>query len=99
MNYINLEEIKKQCNIENDFTEDDALLNIIGEAAEQWVEAQCNQALDELTADSNGILPVPVKLAMLLFCSFMYDHRGTDDPPLPPALFALLQLYKKYSIA
>lgn len=99
MNYLTVDEIKKQCNIEPIFTEDDTYLELLGDAAEQWVEAQLNVQLDDLTAEFSGELPTPVKLAMLLFCSFMYDHRGTDDPDLPPALFALLQMYRTYSIA
>ena len=48
MNYLTLELIKKQLNMNDDFTEDDLLLNQIGNAAEQRVAAHLQHDLSDL---------------------------------------------------
>ena len=53
MNYITLEEIKKQCIIDPEFTEDDAYLEALGDAAEEKVNEHVGFTLDEICAMVN----------------------------------------------
>ena len=98
MNYISLQEIKKQCLIDQDFTEDDSYLEALGDAAEEKVNEHVGFTLDEIVAE-NGGLPATLRLAMLLFVSYMYDNRGIEDKEIPRAFASLCQAYVIYPIA
>ena len=51
MNYLTLEELKKQCVIDSDFTDDDEFLEMIGDAAEDMAEQLLDMPLYELEAE------------------------------------------------
>ena len=58
MNYLTLSAIKMQSCIDNDFTDDDTLLESMGEAAEDYVEQLVNKPLDDITFDWILLLPI-----------------------------------------
>lgn len=99
MNYLNLDIIKKQLRIEEDFHEDDALLESLGDGAESFLEAHLNESLDNIVADNGGELPVALYRAMMLMVDYLYDNtgsRGTEE--VPNAFFILAAPFKKYAI-
>ena len=82
----------------DDFTEDDLLLNQIGNAAEERVAAHLQHDLADLEVDGN--LPAPVLQAMLLLVGSLYANReaisNVNFMKLPLAYSYLLETYKNY---
>ena len=76
---LTLEEMKQQCRIEPDFTEEDDLLNQIGSAAQIRTETRINRKLyaEEVPdTDPDGlVLPDDIKQAMLLLTGYWYENR------------------------
>ena len=98
LRYLTLEEIKKQCNIDQQFTEDDEYLQMIGEAAEDMTAKLVNCNLDELEADCGG-LPATIRHAMRILCDYFYSvNRGSSEntPEIPSAVNFLLKLYFQF---
>jgi len=79
MPLLTLDEIKQQCRVEPDFTEDDTLLTAIGAAAQTRTETRINRNLYEKEVpdtDPDGLLlPDDVKQAMLLLVGYWYENR------------------------
>lgn len=99
MNYLTIELIKKQLRLEDDFTEDNTLLEALGEAAEDYVQSHLNMQLDEIAADNSGELPKAINQAMLILVSYFYDNDGSgDNKEIPNAFYMLLAPYKKYAV-
>ena len=100
MNYLTLADIHNQVIIEDNFTEDDHLLEIMGDAAENFLEGHLNQALDDITADNGGELPKNLYLALLMLVDYFYDARGSgDNHDIPPAFYVLCKPWMTYTIA
>lgn len=100
MQYITLEDIHRQLRLEPDFTEDDEILTVYGDSAEDFLTAHLNCALDDISAENSGQLPVSLKNALLLYVDYMYDNSGSgDSKPIPQAFWILTNPYKTYSIA
>ncbi|ELY9614294.1 phage gp6-like head-tail connector protein [Salmonella enterica] len=76
---LTLDEIKQQCRIETDFTEDDDLLNRIGAAAQSRTETRTNRKLyaDQVpdTDPCGLLLSDDIKQAMLLLVGYWYENR------------------------
>ncbi|ELA6496121.1 phage gp6-like head-tail connector protein [Salmonella enterica] len=76
---LTLDEMKQQCRIEPDFTEEDDLLNQIGSAAQIRTETRINRKLyEEQVPDTDPeglVLPDDVKQAMLLLVGYWYENR------------------------
>jgi len=98
MEYLSVQEIKKQCLIDADFDEDDDYLELIGDAAESLVNEHLDFKLDEIVARSGGSLPSTLRAAMLLFCAYLYDNRGSQDADFPKAVSILVRPYINYPI-
>ena len=99
MTYLTLDDIKRQCIIEESFTEDDDLLEALGDAAEDFVQSHINQQLDDVAADNAGDLPKSLKQAMLIMCDYLYDNRGSgDNHEIPDAFYVLCKPYMHYTI-
>lgn len=81
MSLLTLDEIKQQCRVEPDFTDDDVLLTAIGDAAQTRTETRINRKLyaeAEPGMDPEGlVLPDDVKQAMLLLVGYWYENRVT----------------------
>lgn len=100
MNYLTLEDIHKQLRLENDFKEDDELLQVLGDSAESFTEAHLNTSLDDICAQYSGTLPPALYNAMLMLVDYTYDNTGSGKmEDVPKAYFILCAPWKKYSIA
>ena len=99
MKYLKLEDIKAQIVIEPSFTEDDALLTTMGNAAEDYVQELINKKLDIVAAENGGELPHLLYQAMLIMVDFFYSqNRGseTDSKIVPPVLDIIVKLYRNF---
>lgn len=80
---LTLPEIKEQCRIEVDFTDEDMLLTLLGEAAEAKATTYLNRNLypakDVIPdTDDDGItLTNDIKLGMLMLISHWYENRSS----------------------
>lgn len=98
MNYLTLEEIKQQCVIDSDFTDDDELLTRLGTAAEDLIEQLIDQPLYEVEAEK-GEIPAGLKHAMLMSVDFFYSqNRGSGDEslPIPRPVEIITKLYRRF---
>lgn len=98
MNYLNLNDIKKQCCIDEWYDGDDAFLESIGEASEEYVEQLVNEDLQEIEGQ-HGQLPKPLYHAMLIYVDYLYStargSSGTDNE-VPEAINTMLKLYRNF---
>lgn len=98
MQYLDINEIKKQLNVDADFHEDDEFLELLGESAEDMVAQLLDCSLDELVAQ-NGDLPASVRHALRMLVDYMYSqNRGSSSESIdiPNAIFTILKLYRSY---
>lgn len=99
MIYLTIEEIKKQCRIEDWFTEDDTMLQSIGDGAENFLENYLDQALDDIAADNGGSLPPALHRALLMLVSYLYDNDGSGQTQdVPRGFYVLTMPFKNYSV-
>lgn len=85
--YLNLEDVKKHLNIDNDFIEDDNYITSLIEVAENVVERHIGYKLSDKAEENNGSLPKGLEHAMLLMIGTFYNSResvtfgaGTELP-------------------
>lgn len=99
MRYLTLNMIKKQCVIDEQFTDDDTLLESIGDAAEEYVEQLVNADLDEIAAQY-GDLPKPLYHSMLIYVDYLYStargSSGTENP-IPVCIEHMVKLYRDFT--
>lgn len=98
MQYLTKEEIKKQCNIDAEYTGDDDFLEMIGDAAEDMCAQLLDADLNEIYAE-NGEMPATIKHAMRMLVDYFYSvNRGsaTDAPDVPNAVYVMLKLYRNF---
>lgn len=98
MRYLTLNEIKKQCVVDQDFHEDDEFLTMIGNAAEDMASKLINCRLDEVVAD-NGELPATIRHALRMLVDYFYSvNRGSSEntPDIPNAVIIMLKLYFQF---
>ena len=104
------EQVKRHCNIEQDFTEDDIWIATSIKAAARYVETWTRRRLYD-TADDPDYLADPdrllygedIEMAMLLLIGHWYENRetvsvGQAATDIPFTVEALLQPYKIYGI-
>lgn len=81
---LTLQEIKQQCRLEPDFTEEDDLLNQIGNAVQSRTETRINRKLYADTVPDTDpcglVLPEEIKQALLMLAGYWYENRvaGND---------------------
>ena len=71
---VTVEELKKQLRV--DYEEEDDLLMTYGEAAEDVVVKATNRSVEELKEMGGGILPMPIRVAILKMAAEMFTNRG-----------------------
>lgn len=99
MRYLTLQDIKSQIVIDQSFTEDDLLLESMGDAAEDYVEQLVNEQLDDIAAKNSGELPASLYRAMLIFVDYLYSvARGSsgDDKEIPNVINNITKLYRSF---
>jgi hypothetical protein len=102
MNFLTLSQIKKQCIIDEDFTDDDEYLTMIGDSAEQFLEDHLNRNLFEVAGDFSGELPPSLQHALRMLVDYFYStERGSsgNDNDIPKAFFTLTKNYCKENLA
>lgn len=102
MRYLELDDIKKHCNVDSFFTDDDGYIASIGEAVERIVEMNIDDSLEDVAAENGGDIPQALKQGMLLLCGTFYANResvayGTphEVPHAYPYIIALFQRYRR----
>lgn len=100
MRYLQLDEIKKHCNVDEWYHDDDAYIASIGEAVERIVEMNIDDSLDDVADENNGELPQALKQCMLLLCGTYYANResvayGTPHD-IPNAYGYIVALFQRY---
>lgn len=74
MNILTLDLIKQQCRIEPEMTEEDSLLELYGNAAEETVLNYCNRTLESLY-EEYGSIPAAITQGALLLVANSYKNR------------------------
>lgn len=99
MTYLTIEDIRKQLRLEDDFTEDDAILEVYGDAAEAFLSDYLDTELDTIASANGGDLPKSLYLALLILVSYVYDNDGSGEQrEVPKAFFVFSSLYKQYLV-
>jgi hypothetical protein len=99
MNYLTLDEIKKQVVIDSDFTDDDEFLTMIGDAAEDMVGQLLDCPLYELEAEK-GEIPPTIRHCLRMLVDYFYStNRGSaeTDKGIPEAVTLMIKLYRNYN--
>lgn len=100
MGYIGLERLKKHLNIDSYFTDDDAYISSLEEAAEEVISKYINRSLSDLE-DANHKIPVSVEHAILLWVGTEYSLResvsSSNFSVIPHSFDLLADLYRKYN--
>lgn len=98
MQYLTLDEIKQQCVIDLNYHDDDQLLEMIGDSAEELTAQLLDCSLDELSAQ-NGELPAGLRHALRMLVDYFYScQRGSGEsaPDVPNAIQMMIKLYRSY---
>lgn len=99
MSYITLSEIKDQCIIDHSFEEDDNLLLLYIQAAEDAVAKYLNKSLEDTLV--NGELPASIYAAVLLYAAHLYQNREpivfAQAKEMPLSFTYLLNLNRNYT--
>ena len=74
MNILTLEQIKAQCRIDPEMTEEDSLLELYGDAAEETVLNYCNRSLESLY-EEYGRIPAAITQGALMLVANSYKNR------------------------
>jgi len=104
MKFLKLEDIKAQCRIEPDFTDEDTLLTAYGGAAENTLLRTCNRTYSDLLKnfgedDGKGgkVVPPDFRVAALMLAKHLYEHRGpTENVSVSMVPYALDYLIKPF---
>lgn len=97
--YLQLYQIKKHLNINDEFHDDDEYLVDLSKVAENVIQKHIDRELADLE-DGEGNLPSPLYHAMLLLIGNYYANRESvsfaSAMSLPHAYEYLIALYKNY---
>ena len=97
--HIELEDIKKHLNLDEDYTDDDSYLVYLESVAEQLVEKHIDKTLEDMIAEE-GEVPKPLLQAMLLMIGNCFDNRESiaygNAIEVPNTLQYILSMYRDY---
>ncbi len=97
--YIQLYQVKKHLNINEDFGDDDEYLMQLVQVAEKVVEKNIDIKLEKLE-DEDGNIPIPLTQAMLLLVGNFYANRESvafaSTNNVPYSYQYLIDLYRNY---
>lgn len=97
--YVSLELAKKQCIVDQDFHDDDELIETYIGVAEEAIQTEIDMSLSNAVAQNGGTLPKPLQAAMLLYVDYLYSsQRGSNDanPDIPTPILHFCQLYRNW---
>ena len=92
MKWLTLTRIKQQCRIEQDFTDEDELLEEYGESAEEVLLNYLNRTYEDVI-EVYGRVPAPLRQASLMLVDTSYQYRSpvnAQNMSLVPYTFDLL---------
>lgn len=96
MEIVNIHYLRLQC---SSLPEDDALLEVLADAAEEQVQVDCNKTLDELRNDDCSF-PAKLTHAVGMLVAHWYRVRetvtGTAQHDTPYGYKVLIQSLRKY---
>lgn len=93
-NYVSVDELKAQLNIE--YADEDAYLTHLIEVGEEAVQLWINRPYADVIGE-DGRLPAPLRHAILIECARLYAHREgetTRTAEVPFTLSALILPYR-----
>lgn len=91
--------MKAQTNIDPQYTGDDEYLEMVADAAEDYLSAYIRCPLEEVEAEY-GELPATLKHALRILVDFYYSSfRGSGDSDIdfPAAFEKMAKLYRNYA--
>ena len=101
LKWLTLEQIKAQLRIEPDFYDEDELLELYGEAAEEMVLNTLNRTMENIV-EQYGNVPKALVQAGLMLVAQSYQHREPASPQnlytVPYAFDLLVKPYLKLTI-
>ncbi len=77
--YITISQARKQCNLDEDFKEDDKYLISLIEVAENAVEKNINRPLYACVGQ-DGLLPPTIRQQILILVATLYENRESIAP-------------------
>ena len=92
MKWLTLERIKQQLRIEADMHDEDSLLEMYGESAEEVLLNYLNRSYEEVSEVYGGV-PVPLQHASLMLVDTSYQYRSpvsAQSMSLVPYTFDIL---------
>ncbi len=92
MKWLSLDQIKAQLRIEPDFTDEDELLEMYGESAEEVLLNYLNRSYEDII-EVYGHIPAPLRHASLMIVDTSYQYRSpvsTQSMSQVPYTFDLL---------
>lgn len=99
MQYLTLDEIKRQCNVDLDYDGDNEILTMVGDSAEDFVSQLIDTELVEIYA-KYGDIPPALRHAMRMMCDYFYSqNRGSsaETMDIPNAVTTILKLYRSFN--
>lgn len=98
--YLQLYQLKKHLNIDEEFHNDDEYLVELAQAAQQVVEVHLDRPLNSLE-NEEGFIPSSLTQAMLLLVGTWYASRESvsfaSNSVLPHSYDYIIALYKNYN--
>lgn len=99
--FIEISDIKKHLNIDEEFLDDDEYLEYLISVAEDALSKHIDKNLQEVADENGGELPAVLMHAMKLFIGDMYQSRestsfGGNATEIPFSYTYLASLYKNY---
>lgn len=77
MKWLTIERIKQQCRIELEFHDEDCILELYGESAEDAIMEVLNRSYEDLF-ETYGRIPAPIVHASLMLVAQSYKDREKD---------------------
>ena len=86
--------------MDESFHDDDSYLEALGDVVEEVTEKHIDVSFNNLTADNNGKISIPLQQAMLLLLGTYYSNRENvafaSSSEIPLSYSYLLSLYQNY---
>lgn len=94
---VSLALLKKELRIQSDFTDQDEILTLDLEAAEDAIVRWCNRDIEELKFMGGGVFPAQLKKAELALAKHMFTHdMVADERSLNATPYGISTLVKPY---
>lgn len=92
MKWLEIEQIKQQLRLEPDFHDEDEILELYGDSAEEVLLNHLNRSYEDII-EVYGHMPAPLRHASLMLCDVSYQHRSpvsTQNMSIVPYTFDIL---------